>query len=157
MRDQFEYYTEHITLRPMGGQPSIPYKWDIAKFLETAYAGYRKPIVILYFGDLDNAGGTISETVEGDVRKWCKYEFEFVHCGLTAEQVTLYNVPENIEKPGEYQWEALTDDAAREIITSNVNRYVRHDAFTEIVDRQASATAWLREQLALLAGKYRED
>lgn len=100
MRDQFEYYTDHITLRPMGGQPSIPYKWHIAKFLERAYQHYSKPIVILYFGDLDNAGGTISDTVEVDVRKWCQYEFEFIHCGLTAEQVALYNVPENIEKPG---------------------------------------------------------
>lgn len=30
MRGQFEYFTEHVTLRPFGGDPSIPYKWQSA-------------------------------------------------------------------------------------------------------------------------------
>ncbi len=117
MTDQFRHYTKNVTLRPMGGQPSIPYKWKTAKDLERAARRYHHPIIILYFGDLDPAGETISETIERDVREWCNARFEFVRCGLTAEQVSLYNVPENIEHPGAYQWEALTDEGAREIMT----------------------------------------
>lgn len=154
MRDQFEYYTEHITLRPMGGQPSIPYKWDTAKFLERAAAAYHKPIVILYFGDLDNAGETISDTVEDDVRKWCANDFQFIHCGLNEQQVLDYNVPENIEHPGAYQWEALTDDAAREIITGQVEQFVRHDAFSKMVEQEQQATDWLRDKLAALSTEW---
>jgi hypothetical protein len=61
MTDQFRHYTKHVTLRPMGGQPSIPYKWQIAKDLEAAARTYCKPIKILYFGDLDPAGETAKQ------------------------------------------------------------------------------------------------
>jgi hypothetical protein len=153
MSDQFRHYTKHITLRPMGGQPSIPYKWEIAKDLERVFEWYDAPIVILYFGDLDTAGETISEVVEADVRTWCGADFEFTRCGLTADQVRRYNVPENPEKPGEYQWEALSDQAAREIITANVGRYLRHDAFSEVEKREQKITKRLRHELAGLVGK----
>jgi hypothetical protein len=137
----------------MGGQPSIPYKWEIAKDLERVFEWYDAPIVILYFGDLDTAGETISEVVEADVRTWCGADFEFTRCGLTADQVRRYNVPENPEKPGEYQWEALSDQAAREIITANVGRYLRHDAFSEVEKREQKITKRLRHELAGLVGK----
>lgn len=150
MTDQFRYYTEHITLRPMGGQPSIPYKWDTAKDLEWAAHRYGTPIAVLYFGDLDNAGGMIADTAEADVSKWCSEPFEFIRCGLTLDQVQRYGVPENPEKPGEYQWEALPDDAARAIIESNVAPFISHAGFTATVDRESAVTAWLREQIARL-------
>lgn len=154
MTEQFEYYTEHIDLVPMGGQPSIDYKWQIAKFLERAAAVYQKPIIILYFGDLDDAGKNISKRVDMDVRKWCEVDFTFIHCGLTLEQVAQYNVPENPDKPGQYQWEALTDDAAREIITSNVDRFISHDGFSEIASQESAATDWIRAKLAEIAANY---
>ena len=40
MSDQFRHYTEYTTLVPMAGQPSIPYKWRIAKDLEKAAESY---------------------------------------------------------------------------------------------------------------------
>lgn len=155
MAQQFEHYTSHLTLRPMGGQPSIDYKYKTAKFIEQAWDAYNAPVKVLYFGDLDAAGLTIAQTIETDVKKWCAVEFDFIHCGLNMEQVKRYNVPENFEKPGTYQWEALGDTGAREVIESNVSQFVRHDAFTEIVDREAKATAWLREQLTMLAKQYK--
>lgn len=145
MTQQFEYYTEHIVLRPLGGQPSIDYKYKIAKALEDHA---DKEIIILYFGDLDTAGELISEVVERDVRKWCDADFEFIRCGLTLAQAQLYNVPENPEKPGEYQWEALPDEGAREIITTVTSPYLRHDAFADVATQEADATAWLRGHLA---------
>ena len=147
MTEQFAYYTEHVTLRPMGGQPSIPYKWAIAKDLEDAKNLYDKPIVILYFGDLDDHGSIISEVVERDVRGWCEAGFEFIRCGLTYEQVEKYRIPENFEKPNEYQWEALPDEGAREIITSNVSGLLRQDAFTRITEAELQATGWFRDQV----------
>jgi hypothetical protein len=156
MTDQFRHYTKNVTLRPMGGQPSIPYKWQIAKALEAAAETYNKPIIILYFGDLDPAGETISETVENDVRQWSKAPFKFIHCGLNAEQVARHNVPENIEHPDAYQWEALTDEAAREIIKENLDNFLRHDAFTQIAHREAKASEWLNNTLASLITSYQE-
>jgi len=156
MTDQFRYYTRNVTLRPMGGQPSIPYKWQTAKDLEEAADNYCHPIVILYFGDLDPAGETISETIERDIQNWCSVEFQFIRCGLTAEQVARYNVPENIEHPGAYQWEALTDAAAREIITGNIDHFLRHDAFEAIAEREAKISQWLSDSLEDLLEDFTE-
>ena len=150
MTDQFKHYTKHITLRPMGGQPSIPYKWATAKDLELAAEQYEAPIMILYFGDLDPAGETISEVVERDVRKWCNADFEFIHCGLLQEHIDLYNVPENPEKPGQYQWEALDDQAAKEIIEGHTNQYLRLDAFSKIEQKEEDVTDWVRGELEAL-------
>lgn len=154
MSQQFEHYTEHMTLRPLGGQPSIPYKWEAAKALEEAAEYYQKPVIVLYFGDLDTAGETIAQVVERDVREWCEVDFEFVHCGLNAEQVQLYGVPENPEKPGEYQWEALADDAARNIITSNTSRFLRRAGFSEADRLERHATEWLRRELVGVVAKW---
>ncbi len=157
MTDQFRHYTEYVTLRPMGGQPSIPYKWEAAKDLERAARDYGKPVVILYFGDLDPAGETISEVIERDISAWCNVSFEFVRCGLTEEQVTRYNVPENIDHPGAYQWEALTDEGARDIITENINQYLRHDAIEQIEEQEEEVTGWLAEKLSQLADEWNDQ
>ena len=154
MTDQFRHYTNHITLRPMAGQPSIPFKWDAAKALERAEIRYGDSIIILYFGDLDSAGETISEVIERDVREWCAVDFEFIRCGLNSDQVQRYGVPENPEKPGEYQWEALPDMAAKEIISGHVDQYLRHDAFSELETEERNAESWLRGELAGLADRW---
>ena len=154
MTDQFRHYTQNVTLRPMGGQPSIPYKWQAAKDLENAAAEYGNPLVILYFGDLDPAGETISETIERDVREWCDSDFDFIRCGLTADQVRKYNVPENIDHPNAYQWEAISDQAAQEIITGNLTRYLRHGAIVEVMERENQATQWLGKALDSLLDNY---
>jgi hypothetical protein len=154
MTDQFRHYTQHVTLRPMGGQPSIPYKWQAAQDIRRAARGYKKPVVILYFGDLDPAGETISEVIERDIRAWCPVSFRFVRCGLTEEQVQRYDVPQNIEHPGAYQWEALTDEGASDIITDNLQQYLRHDAFAEVEAQEEKVTAWLAGKLSELAGEW---
>jgi hypothetical protein len=157
MTDQFKHYTKNITLRPMGGQPSIPYKWQAAQELRGAYIKYRVPIVILYFGDLDTAGELISGVIARDVQKWCDVDFAFIRCGLNLDQVIRYNVQENPEKPGDYQWEALSDQAAQEIITSNITRYLRQDAFTEVEKLENMAESWLKDQLKNLAVSWKSN
>ncbi len=157
MIGQFEHYTQFATLRPMGGQPSIPFKAETAEDLTDAYDRYQKPVKVLYFGDLDPAGETIAATVERDVRKWCDADFEFIHCGLNADQVARYGIPENFEHPGAYQWEALTDSAAREIITSAMAGFVDESAFSVMAEKEQSATRWLRDRLKKIASEYQGD
>lgn len=123
MTGQFRHYTEKIDLIPMGGQPSISYKWEIAKRLETKNLIYEKPIKILYFGDEDLAGHDIESDIEEDTKKWCEIPFEIVWCGLTKAQAKKYGIPESIEKKG-YQWEALSDESASEIIKASLDKYI---------------------------------
>ena len=157
MKNQFEYYTDFITLRPMGGQPSIPYKYEAAKALEWAAKTYGVPVVVLYFGDLDTGGEFIGDAVDRDTHKWCGVDYKFIRCGLTIEQVEKYGVPENPDKPGDYQWEALAGDreyAAGEIIRDAIKTFMRLDAFRtkcgNIEKSEALATERLRHELSTL-------
>ena len=119
MTQQFRLYTDGLTLCPFGGQPSIPFKYQIAKYIEQQHEKYQKDVMVLYFGDLDESGLKIFNTGEEDISKWCDAPIEFIRCGLSDEQVRQYQIPENVDHPG-YQWEALTDEQAREIITEDV-------------------------------------
>jgi hypothetical protein len=154
MTDQFRFYTKYITLRPMGGEPSIPYLWQAAQELKLQ-AEFEKPIIILYFGDLDKKGVAISKRIERDVRTWAGVDFEYKRCGLTPEQVEKYKVPES-EKLGQYQWEALEDLVAKEIITSSIDQYLRHDAFVKIEQEESRATDWLNKKLSDLVFEWKE-
>ena len=128
MKQQFATYAQGLTLCPFGGQPSIPFKYEIAQYLSRIYEWYdEKPLRVLYFGDRDDAGGKIYKTGREDISKWCAYPVAFEYCGLTAEQATAYDVPVNPDKPDSFQWEALTDEQAREIITDSIARYVDID------------------------------
>ena len=156
MHGQFAYYTEHITLRPFGGDPSIPYKWQIAKELEAASERYGLPIVILYFGDLDPKGLMIPESALKDIRAWCDVEFEFIRCGLNSGDELRYNIPENPDKPGTYQWEAVSDSAASEIIRSSISEFVSHGSFQETEDEEAEITRQFRRKWASFVSQQRK-
>lgn len=146
MRGQFEYYTDHITLRPFGGDPSIPYKWVIAKALEQAAEAYQLPITIIYFGDLDPKGLTIPESAVRDIRDWCNVGFGFIRGGLNPGDEVRYNIIENPEKPGTYQWEALSDEVAGEAITREISRFVSQGCFSEREQAEQSITDSFQER-----------
>lgn len=140
MIGQFRHYTEpyHVSLVPFGGDPSIHFKWSIAKHIEALARYYPgKPIIIKYFGDLDPKGLTIPESALKDIREWCGVPFDFERIGLTEEHVTHWNLPDNPEKLGQYQWEALPDEGAEELIvgalaplidTDKIKRVQKHEA-----------------------------
>lgn len=145
---QFKHYTKNITLVPFGGMPSIAFKYEIAQRLDDMADKYNHGVKVIYFGDLDPAGMTIAETSVSDIRKWCGVDFEFIRAGLNPGDEVRYRIPENFEHPGAYQWEALNDAAAGELITLAVVEYVNMD----IVDQVAARA----EKTALAFRKYAE-
>lgn len=147
MTDQFRHYTNRIDLVPFGGDPSIPLKWQLAKKIEGYDLLYGKPVRILYFGDYDDKGLQIANSAMVDVEDWCDIPFDLTKCGLTLEQAIEFNIPENPDKPGEYQWEALSDSAARTIITEAVDEYVDMDVLYEISSIEKRLTAEFRERM----------
>ncbi|MBD3264152.1 MAG: hypothetical protein GF375_03510 [Candidatus Omnitrophica bacterium] len=136
MAGQFKYYTRGVDLVPFGGDPSIPFKWLISRDLIWKRKKYNKPITILYFGDYDKHGLEILDSAEADIRSWSGVDFELSRCGLTPEQIEQYNVPENPAKPGEFQWEALNDKAAKEIILSALEDNINLETI-DVVRREA--------------------
>ena len=139
--------TRGVTLRPFKGAPSIDYKWRIAKQLEGHAREYNLPITILYFGDDDPKGHEIPETAIADIREWCAVPFEFVRVGLNAGDGERLGLPQNFEKPGTYQWEAVPDDAARRMITGVVQRYVDESVISILADEARKAGAALLEYM----------
>jgi len=150
MIKQFAYYTKGIDLVPFGGDPSHSFKWEIAVNLRQAWEKYQKPIMILYFGDWDVKGVEIFDAAIKDIKQWCGElggDFWYERCGLTLEQAQKYDLPESINKPGEYQWEALTDEAAREIIESSVSKYVDLDLIDKVNKQTEKKNEQWRDKL----------
>jgi len=143
MSRQFEYYNHGCTLRPFKGDYSIPKKWDCSKDLEEANDLFGLPIVILYFGDCDKKGKQIPESAVKDIRKWSEVDFDFIKCGLTIEQAKRYELPVNPDKPNEYQWEALRDEQAGEIITTHLLKYIN----PEVVEKKEKESKKAREEI----------
>jgi hypothetical protein len=144
MTGQFREYAPDITLFPLGGDPSIPFKSRVAKHLAAMAGKYKKPVRVFYFGDCDEKGAQIATSALKDIQQWARVDFSFQRVGLTLTQARSMGVPENPDKPGEYQWEALTDDQAASLIRS----------VTELIDRQAWEGVGFREEVA--AEKMRE-
>lgn len=136
MLGQFKKYTENIPLVPFGGDPSLPFKHSIAKEIEWADAVYKKPVIILYFGDCDKKGEQIPQSALKDIREWCGVDFKFFHCGLTREQADKFRLPEDPRKPGKFQWESLSDEQAKDIICGNIEKYQKKSKFREIEEKE---------------------
>jgi hypothetical protein len=128
MHQQFEYFTQdyRVSLVPFRGDYSVPKKWEVAKKLEAMHAKYEKPIKILYYGDCDRKGFQILDAALKDIRAWCNVPFDLARVGLTEKQAKQFGLPENPDKPGSFQWEALEDDDAEKLILGEgVARYLR--------------------------------
>jgi len=68
MLGQFRQYAPGITLFPCGGDPSIPFKWEIARHLSAKAEKYQVPVKLFYFGDLDPKGLAIPESLLRDIQ-----------------------------------------------------------------------------------------
>lgn len=145
MIGQFKHYSEHITIRPFYGMPSIPYKWEIAKALELAARWFNLPVVVLYFGDLDAGGLIIPETSVADIRTWCEADFDFVRVALNEGDPERYGLPESIDRPNCWQWEALPDRLAGDIICGAVAQYVDPLALEKRLELERRATLLFRQ------------
>ena len=154
MSGQFRHYLEEpyeITTRPFRGDYSVRAKWDAAQQI-IAMVTKGKRVTVLYFGDADEKGGQIPQSALKDIRSECGgAEFEFVHGGLTRDQAKDLGLPKNPERPGQWQWEALSDSQAREIILSTLRGNVDVAALTRAVQaarrRRAGFLRWLRGRL----------
>jgi len=153
MADQFRYYAGEVTLRPFGGDPSIPFKWATAKHLRAVKQRYgaEKPIKILYFGDFDEKGMSIPASALADIKLWAEAMgaiFEFERIGLNEGDGERFGIEENFEKPGEYQWEALEDKDAKALIQGALEKYLDIDILRATGEREKEITsrfrAWIR-------------
>jgi len=149
MRSQFEYYTEEFACRmwPMRGDPSNAYKLRIAKVVDGASRTYGLPVVILYFGDLDEKGLTIPEAAFRDIHAWSTADLKVYRVGLNPGDEERFNMPDIPGKPGCYQWEALEDEQARELIEGSVMEFLDWEKMGELKVEESKTTDRVQELL----------
>lgn len=130
MQGQFLHYAnENIPLLAFHGDISIPEKWRSARRLADWMLNYKKPAHVYYFGDYDPKGFLIPQSAWSDVKLWVEaitaqaapnepaIPFYFHRVGINKSQIQDLGIPENPERPGTYQWEALADSQAAELIS----------------------------------------
>ncbi len=133
MSGQFQKYVPcEITLRPFGGDYSIPKKWEAAQTLrerarQLQEYGKVPKITVLYFGDLDKKGLSIARSALKDIEKWAMVDIDFHRIGLTKSQTETFHLLDNPERPGEYQWEALNDEQAESVIREGLALLPLHE------------------------------
>ncbi len=164
MSAQFAFYAnDNIPLLAFHGDISIPAKWDAATRLVRRWRQMHAPIHVMYYGDLDEKGIQIPLSARDDVVQMMvdafyriagrdEYErdrlallqdFSFTRIGLNDDQIAQYDIQENPERPGTYQWEGVPDDAAQELI-GVANEAVDLDAFDSVSRREDAVTDQFR-------------
>jgi len=143
MKGQFEHYlgVYGMPLLAFRGDPSIPFKWTISQMIKTDLAKYPgKTVYFLYFGDYDPKGLSIPEHAMEDISKWAGVPIKFVRLGLNTEHIEKYDIPDHLEKPGQYQWEAIPDAAAGEIMAQVFTYWSKeaHSRTNVVQDRVAA-------------------
>lgn len=167
MQAQFEHYTnQNIPLLAFHGDVSIPEKWKAACRLHRRWVAYQKPVVVLYYGDLDPKGLQIPESAKEDIQLFVAYlimgddhdgwvvryetflrNFTFKRVGINDDHPLIYDIPDNPERPGTYQWEAL-DDAAAEVLIGEADAYLDHAQFDAVVQEEERVSTLVKERLS---------
>lgn len=162
MQSQFVYYAnQNLPLLAFHGDISIPEKWRTAKRLAEWWLRLRRPIHIFYYGDLDPKGLTIPESAWEDIELWtyslmkaqdpsvdgrCLEGLIFTRVGINEEQAAEFNIPENPERPGTYQWEALADEQAADLIAT-ANEPLDLASFAEVESQETQIAQRLRNAI----------
>lgn len=155
MMGQFLHYAnENMPLLAFRGDVSIPEKWRTAQRLADRYKDLQKPIHIYYFGDFDPKGLTIPLSAWRDISTWAaallinqgvepeatKGILNYHRMGINPNHIKELSIPENPERPGAYQWEALDDEQASSLI-DKANELLDMAAFERIETREDEALA----------------
>lgn len=162
MQGQFLHYANrYMPLLAFKGDISIPEKWRTAERLANRYKELQKPIHIYYFGDFDEKGLIIPRSAWSDIGSWAtglimkdqglsfeeaKSIFTYHRVGINENHITELGIPENPERPGTYQWEALDDAQAEELILQSTE-LLALNAFKEMEEKEEEIERRFREKL----------
>lgn len=118
-----------------GGFDSITDKWKVVQLVRAAGA----PFEVLHVGDLDRHGESIFEVLSEDVPAFDEWQgnVSFTRIAVTPEQIRLHDLPEDFEKPGVVQAEALPPDVLAQIVDAAIREWLNLDLIAETKRRSA--------------------
>jgi hypothetical protein len=129
-----------------GGMNSVTLIRDQAK----AIVADGRESVIVYVGDLDDHGETIEDRLADDLAAFVEdlggEPPRFVVAAITVTQAESHGLPQNPEKPGQWQAEALPPDVLAQVVRQAVEAEVDADALEQAhADALAHQTAILED------------
>lgn len=147
MDGQFEHFAPWADRAAFRGDASIPHKWNIAKRCDELAERYKLPVHVLYFGDYDPKGLVIPKSAMGDIAAWVKpgTELMFTRVGINEGHAERFGIPEKLEKPGTYEWEALSSEDAGSLINEALAMAVDVAEIRRRTDAAAGETEALRD------------
>lgn len=86
----------------------------------------------LYMRGIEEMKAKMGETVENPLVP----AINFVRCGLNPEHIAKWKLPQNPQRLEEYQWEALSDERARELIVGSIGKYWSSEAVRKVEHRE---------------------
>ncbi len=111
----------------------------------------EKPVKIIYFGDYDPAGLNMIEVMKRDTTLYApSLDIEFIHIGITYDQVIKYNIPHVYDKPGCYELDALDPDVMRDLVKEKIEELIDWDLYLVQIDKQDKEREKLEELIKLL-------
>jgi hypothetical protein len=122
-----------------GGFDSITDKWKIVQLVRAA----GEPFEVLHVGDLDRHGESIFEVLSEDVLAFDEHKgnVSFTRIAVTPEQIRLHDLPEDFEKPGVVQAEALPPDVLARIVDDAILERLDLDLIKETARQSAAIRA----------------
>ncbi|MGI8705153.1 MAG: hypothetical protein ACR2JJ_05075 [Sphingomicrobium sp.] len=148
-----------VSLYPAGGFTSMTLAWQSAEYIR-AFAG-RRPVVIFYIGDLDQAGVLIDLDIH---RKLVEHlgdevEIDFRRLAITQEQVVELDLPTKPRKEGDkrsphvkrtVEAEAMPAHILRKLLVDNIEALLPPDAVEVAKLEEDSARDYFQELAAAL-------
>lgn len=122
-----------VSLYPAGGFASISVAHEAAGYINEVIEGSRRYPVIIYIGDYDPAGVLIDQSLEQELRRHLKSDFQFIRLGITPEQIYEYDLPAKPRKTTDrralhvqetVEAEAMPASTLRRLLTREVESYL---------------------------------
>lgn len=155
---QFSHHAPWCDHAPLRGDASVPHKWAIAERIAELAECYCLPVHVGYFGDYDPKGLKIPQSAMADILPWIERirpgtEVMFTRFGLNEGDNVRYNIPEKPEKPGTYEWQALTPEQGEAVIKGALSAMVDKDEIERRIGDAEADTVELRTKVAVALEK----
>ena len=142
-----------VSLYPAGGFASISVAHEAAGFIEDELQGSDRYPIIIYIGDYDPAGVLIDQSLEQELRRHLRRDFQFIRLGITPEQIEDYDLPTKPRKATDrrslhvretVEAEAMPARVLREMLSDAVESYLPFGALQSAKAAEESERAGLR-------------
>jgi hypothetical protein len=134
-----------VDLYPCGGYVSLTFASKSAEYNNAVFNHDKRPLVILYIGDLDPHGKMIDRALEAELRKHLNPEMKmvFLRIAITEEQVVEYDLPDKGVGERKVEGEAMPASILRQILRTEIESLLPANAMRVSKIAEESERAWL--------------